>query len=115
MVREIYGDIQMSIELHPRSPRHSVASPVVPSSAASPTGVLTAPFGASKLPAIGKVPDIKINTSHRPRRDPNDETRAAPAPGSLTEPREAIQQTFCNLGTKPGAKLGQVLGQLLKY
>ena len=71
-----------------RSPRHSVASPVVPSSAASPTGVLTAaPFGASKLPAIGKVPDIKINTSHRPRRDPNDETRAAPAPGSLTEPR----------------------------
>ena len=71
-----------------RSPRHSVASPVVPSSAASPTGAPgLAPFGASKLPAIGKVPDIKINTSHRPRRDPNDETRAAPAPGSLTEPR----------------------------
>ena len=74
-----------------RSPRHSMSSPVIPSSPLSPTsaGPLEDKFGrASKLPAIGgKVPDIKINTSHRPRRDPNDETRAPPSPGSLREPK----------------------------
>ena len=70
-----------------RSPRQA-SSPVIPS-ATSPTSVspLEDKFGrASKLPAIGKVPDIKINTAHRPRRDPNDETRTSPAPGSLREP-----------------------------
>ena len=77
-----------------RSPRQA-SSPVVPSTA-SPTSVgpLDEKFGrASKLPAIGKVPDIKINTAHRPRRDPNDETRTAPAPGSLREPKGEATRT----------------------
>ena len=77
-----------------RSPRQA-SSPVVPSTA-SPTSVgpLDEKLGrASKLPAIGKVPDIKINTAHRPRRDPNDETRTAPAPGSLREPKGEATRT----------------------
>ena len=73
-----------------RSPRQA-ASPVSPTTTAS-VGFDGEKLGrAPKLPAIGaaRVPDIKINTSHRPRRDPNKETQQAPAPGSLREPKSA--------------------------
>ena len=72
-----------------RSPRQAAASPVSPTST---VGLDADKLGrAPKLPAIGaaRVPDIKINTSHRPRRDPNKETQQPPAPGSLREPKSA--------------------------